>query len=235
MNALRSLCLLAVLALSMSTGCAAVNLAAGMAQNEEYQKLLIVPAAYEGLAGKEVAVLINTNMTMMYEHPQLAERIALGVAKGLQDHADDLIPGVKVINPQLTLRWQYSTPGWTMMSYADMAATLHAERVIIIDVYEYRLHPPGNRYQWEAVCASTVRIVEAGEDAIDPETPRAEFEIIARYPQNMDTLPVDSAEPQLIEAGLLLGFMQKTLWLFYEHEEPKYPDKYRPELNPKNS
>jgi hypothetical protein len=218
----------------LNGGCAAVDLASGMAQNAEYQKKLLVPAAYDRLAGKQVAILVNTNMTMMYEHPYLAERIALGVGYALQDHADDLIPGVKVIDPQHTLRWQYSTPGWPMLSYADTAKTLEAERVILIDVYEYRLHPPGNRYQWEGTCGARIRIIEAAPDALDPETPRAEYDVIAKYPSNL-MLPADSANAQAIEAGLMLAFIQKTSWLFYEHEEPKYPDKYRPELDPDNS
>ena len=213
-----------------SGGCAAVNLASGMAQNAEYQKKLRIPAAYDRLAGKEVAILVNTNMTMMYEHPYLAERIALGVARGIQQHDQDLIPGVKVIDPQNTLRWQYSTPGWTMLSYGDVANTLGAERVILIDVYEYRLNPPGNRYQWEGACGAHVRIIEAAPDALDPETPRAEFDVIANYPSNL-MLPTEGTNGQAIEAGLLLAFIQKTAWLFYEHEEPKYPDKYRPELD----
>lgn len=216
--------------MSLTAGCAAVNLASGMAQNAEYQKKLRIPAAYDRLAGKEVAVLVNTNMSMMYEHPYLAERIALGVASGIQQHDVDLIPGVKVIPPENTLRWQYSTPGWTMLSYGDIASGLGAERVIIVDVYEYRLNPPGNRYEWEGTCAARVRVIEAAPDALDPETPRAEFDVIAHYPLNM-MLPAEAASGQAIEAGLLIAFIQKTAWLFYEHEEPKYPDKYRPDLD----
>jgi hypothetical protein len=230
MNRARWLAFPLVAAMVLIAGCAAVNLASGMAQNAEYQKKLRIPAAYDRLAGKEVAVLVNTNMTMMYEHPYLAERIALGVASGIQQHDQDLIPGVKVIDPQKTLRWQYSTPGWTMLSYADVANTLGAERVIFVDVYEYRLNPPGNRYEWEGVCAARVRIIEAAPDALDPETPRAEFDVIAHYPLNL-MLPAEAANGQAIEAGLLIAFIQKTAWLFYEHEEPKYPDKYRPELD----
>ena len=32
----------------------------------------------------------------------------------------------------------------------------------------------------------------------------------------------------LAPAGVLAEFIKFTAWLFHEHLEPKYPDKYRP-------
>ena len=38
------------------------------------------------------------------------------------------------------------------------------------------------------------------------------------------------ADEGTIEQGLLNEFIKQTAWLFYFHEEPKHPDRYRPEL-----
>jgi len=43
----------------------------------------------------------------------------------------------------------------------------------------------------------------------------------------------DAASPEAINYGLQYNFVEKTTWLFYQHLEPKYPDKYRPELDTK--
>ena len=41
----------------------------------------------------------------------------------------------------------------------------------------------------------------------------------------------DSATQDSIETGLLAQFIKHTAWLFYPHLEPKYPDKYKPEVD----
>jgi hypothetical protein len=226
---------LALTAASLCTlgGCVVGNFIGGMAQNEEYQKKILVPAEYDGLAGKTVAVLVDVNMTMMYEHPRLQAEIALTTATALQRQSNDKLPGIKVVSPEQTLSWQSRNPGWNLLSYGDIAEALGVERVVILDVYEYRLNPAGNRYEWAGACAANVRIVENDADTFDPDLPQ-EFSVIARFPE-FEVVPWESATASRIHDGLLLRFVQKTAWLFYQHEEPKYPDKYRPELDVNNS
>jgi hypothetical protein len=96
---------------------------------------------------------------------------------------------------------------------------------VYVDITEYRLNPPGNRYEWEGVCAANVYAIET--DAIDPDTPVDEWTIVGRFPE-MQGVGWESAPRDRIEAGLLLTFIRNTAWLFYTHLEPKYPDKYRP-------
>ncbi|MGI9014242.1 MAG: hypothetical protein ACR2GY_08330 [Phycisphaerales bacterium] len=206
-------------------GCAITNLAGGMAQNAEYQKIIKVPAEYRGLTGKQTAVLVDVDQSVMYTHPEAPNRIATGIAYALQKDA-----GAHVIHPAETMTWQARTPGWSLMAYGDMAEVLGAERIVIVEVYEYRLNPPGNRYEWDGVCAATVRVVEADPDTIDPNTPKADYDVIERFPGQTGIVR-EAATASDVEAGLLLSFIRGTAWLFYDHEEPKYPDKYRPELD----
>lgn len=208
-----------------SGGCIVGDLIGGMAQNLEYQKQIEVPAEYTDLAGRDVAILVDTEMSMMYEHPRVASSVAFGVFDNIRKGVE----GARVLPPAATMRWQYMTPSWNLMAYDDIAKELGVDRLIIIDLYEYRLHPPGNRYEWQGVAAANVRIIEADESAIDPNFPAAEFNVIARYPR-VDGVVLDSASARNIEAGLLIEFVRQTVWLFYEHKEPMYPDRYRPEL-----
>ena len=207
-------------------GCAVPSMIGGMAQNAEYQKKVNVPAEYTGLENREIAVLVDVDMATMYEHPRAASEIAKGVAFNIQKH----VPGARVINPQTTMAWQYRTPAWNLMSYGDVADELGVERVVVIEIYEYRLHPPGNRYEWEGVCAATVRVIEDDGNTIDANLPVRDYDIIARFP-DVSGVTLDSGNASNVEAGLIIEFIKQTVYLFYDHIEPKYPDKYRPELD----
>lgn len=221
---LRPLLITSVAAAALS-GCAVANLVGGAAQNAEYQKLIEVPPQYDGLSGQKVAVLVNVNMTMMYEHPRLAGQVALGVAYNIRQK----VANVRVIAPEQTMQWQSSTPHWHLMSYGDIADDLGATRIILIDIYEYRLTPPGNRYEWDGVCAAHVRVIEADGINPDPMAPAEEFNVIAKFPDQQG-VTWESTNASQISQGLVLKFIQKVAWLFYLHEEPKYPDKYNPRL-----
>jgi len=51
------------------------------------------------------------------------------------------------------------------------------------------------------------------------------------FPFRPSILSRDEAKEADIERGVLYEFIKQTSWLFYFHEEPKHPDRYRPELN----
>jgi hypothetical protein len=100
--------------------------------------------------------------------------------------------------------------------------------VILIDIYEYRLNPPGNSWEWEGVAVASVGIIEA--DSLVPDMFVDEFEVYAAFPQ-FERLTRSEASANVIEYGLQAEFIKRISWLFYTHLEPKYPDKYQPELD----
>lgn len=53
-------------------GCFVFGLAGVMAQNFEYQKLIEVPPQYNGLEGTRVAVLVEADLSVLYQHPTLS-------------------------------------------------------------------------------------------------------------------------------------------------------------------
>jgi hypothetical protein len=137
------------------------------------------------------------------------------------------VPGIQVLHPDMVLSWQWRTPMWNAMPYGDIAANLDVERVVYIEIYEYRLNPPGNRWLWEGVCAANVSVIE--RDGFDPDMFAGTYPVTGAFP-TIKGVDRDSATAERIEIGVMADFVRKTAWLFYDHEEPKYPDKYRPEL-----
>jgi hypothetical protein len=210
--------------LGLLTGCAAFHLAGALGQAYEEQKQIEVLAEYDGLQGKRVAIVVDADMNLRYQNPDLVQQVAAGVALRIQRD----VPDAQVINPAAVLDWQWRTPQWNAMPYGKIAETLNAERVVFVDIYEYRLHPPGNRWVWDGVCAASVSVIES--DAIDPDMFVDTFNVISEFP-NMDNVDRNAANAQQIERGLLSEFVKQTTWLFHKHLEPKYPDKFRPELN----
>jgi len=205
-------------------GCQIGKLIGGALQNEEYQKLLDTPPKYAGLDNQTIAVLVDADMSTLYEFPELVAEITGGVTEGIRRN----VPGVRMLPADVVINWQYRTPQWSALPYGELAEQLNVDRVVHIDLLEYRLNPPGNRWLWEGVCLGRVGIVE--RHGLDPDTFVENFDINVKFPK-VSGVDRQSATESAIHEGLLVQFIQQTNWLFYQHLEPKYPDKYRPELD----
>ncbi len=201
-------------------GCAVGQLLGGMMQNYEYGLLIEKHPAYVGLENKTVAVVVSTDLATLHEHPQLALTIAANVSRGIRRN----VPGTSVLPAALVADWQFRTPHWEAMPYGELAEGLKVDRVVFIDLAEYRLHPYGNQWLWEGVCAAEIGVIE--RDGIDPDSYVESFSVESRFPR-VKGVGRDGANRVQIETGLLAQFIEKTAWLFYKHLEPKYPDKYR--------
>lgn len=204
-------------------GCVVTSFLGGAAQNFEYQKKIEVLPRYDGLEGRSVAVIVEANYEIAFDYPNLVRDVTGGLSVRIAKN----VPDVTVLAPDLVLRWQWSTPQWNALSFGQMAEALSVDRVVYVEIYEYRLHPPGNRYLWEGVAAGTFGVIE--RDGFDPDAYADSFEVNGEFPKI--TVPLESASTDQIQTGVLAEFIKRGAWLFYRHEEPKYPDKYRPELD----
>lgn len=202
-------------------GCAATNLFGGLAQNYEYSKQIEVLPKYDDLVNKTVAVIVSVDMQLLYEDPSLAAKIADGVARRIERDVE----GARLVPAGTVLAWQYRTPHWEALPYGDIANQLNVDRVVYIDLYEYRLNPPGSSYEWEGVAAANVGVIERG--GILADVFADSFHVVANFPKEK-YLTRESASRQTIEYGLLSEFIKRSAWLFHTHLEPKYPDKYKP-------
>lgn len=208
----------------LAEGCAAFYITGGMAQSFEYQKRIEVLARYDGLEHKTIAVVVDTDYGTLHQYQRLPETVSSGVSGKIARE----VSGVRVLAPVAILEWQYNTPRWNAMPLNDMIKALNVDRIILIDIHTFRLNPPGNRWIWEGECSATVGIVE--RDSLNPDEFTDAYHVTARFP-TISELDRDSASQEAIETGLVSEFMKQTAWLFYDHLEPKYPDKYKPEVD----
>jgi hypothetical protein len=204
-------------------GCSIVGFIGAGKQAIEDQMLIERPAEYP-LEGKRVAVVIDTDLAVHYEHPGISTLIAEAIAGRIAKNVRD----VEVLRPDVVARWQFETAQWTAMPSTEIAKSLQVDRVIYIDLQNYSLTPPGNQWLWEGRCSAMIGVIEA--DNYEQDGFADTYEIRAAFPHRPSVLSREEASEGTIEQGLLNEFIKKASWLFYFHEEPKHPDRYRPEL-----
>jgi len=222
------LCLMAAMSVVAAGGCAIGFLGAGLAQNFEYQKLIEVLPRYEGLEHRTVAVIVDADLATLYEYPTLCDTVAAGVTKKLGDK----ISGIRLLSQRYIRNWQFATPQWNALPYGDIARQLNVDRVVLIDIQEFRLHPRGNRWMWDGECVAMVGIIE--RDNIEPDELAENFQVTARFPK-LKELDRQGASEEAIKTGLYVEFIKRVAWLFYPHLQPKYPDQYKPDLDRDNT
>ena len=211
------LLLCAGILLMPAAGCQLALLAGGIGQNIERMKKIEVLAEYEGLQGQSIAVLVHQDMWMMYEFPSAGPNITYNLSNRIAAN----VQNARVIDPAEVLKWQYHTPAWENLPYGEMAEELGVERVIVVDIYEFRLHPHGNSWTWDGVCAANIGVVEQG--GFEPDQFVETYHVVVRFP-NIEGLGRESATRNQIETGVLTKFVRDAAWLFYDHIEDKYPD-----------
>ncbi|MDZ4829558.1 MAG: hypothetical protein SGJ09_05085 [Phycisphaerae bacterium] len=200
-------------------GCFVPGLIGALGNEAERHKKIEVLAQYEGLENRSVAVVVHADASTLYEYPTAGAMIAGNVAFRIQSN----VKGVSVLAPATVIQWQYQTPAWTTLPYGQVADELGVERVVFIDIYEFRLNPPGNQYVWDGLAAATVGIIE--RDGTDRDTFAESFDVKAAFPTTEDPLPRESISEANMQNGMMAKFVQECAWLFHTHIEDKYPDK----------
>jgi len=198
-------------------GCFVANLAGAIGNEIERNKKIEVLAEYEGLENRTVAVVVHADAATLYEFPSVAQTVASNVAFRLQTN----VRGISILPPASVATWQYQTPAWSTLPYGQIADELNVDRVVLIDLYEYRLNPPGNMYLWEGVAAANVGVIE--RNGLDPDSFAMTFDVRERFPKK-EGIGRESATAGDIQTGLLTKFVQRCAYLFYDHIEDKYPD-----------
>lgn len=205
-------------AFALSAGGCIAGAVGALGEQIERGKKLDVPAQYDGLEGRSVAVIVNADYATLVEHPTVAGQVTANVSARIAR----FVKGASVLAPTQVLEWQYRTPQWRAMPYGEIAKELGVDRLVHIDLYEYRLNPVGNSYLWDGVGGANIGVIEA--DGLAPDEFVFSTNVVARFP-DQEGVGRESARAEDIERGLLTLFIQRASWLFYRHIEDKYPSR----------
>ncbi len=212
-RALLALC--AVTTLGLLDGCIIGAAVGGMAESYRRTGKHDVPAEYLGLRGKSYAVVVTADRVIQAQNPGLVSRVTTVVNDRLA-HPDNNVGAGGYIPSQDLLNVLYETPQWPAMSRGEVAALLGVERLIVIELFEYRLHEPGNRHVWDGAAAGSVAVYEA--DSGLPDDPIYEKSIRVVFPDGTGYMSTEIAE-STVTSALSLRFINRAAWLFYDHEE----------------
>lgn len=214
---LSSRLLLILTVLVILPGCAAGVLVGGMMESYREASTRTIPSEYDGLQDKSFAVFVAADRLIQSDHPQEVARLTTLLTQRLIENAN----ASGVVPPAAILEYQYNHPGWIALSYDELADHFGVERLIYVDLYEFRLREPGNAYLWDGVAAAQIGVVEAdgplGDEFVYSK------QIVVQFPDADGYGPTDYSSSQ-ISAVLEKRFVDRVTWLFYEHEEPWYPD-----------
>lgn len=171
------------------------------------------PADYDGLEGKTFAVYVNADRVVQADHPNLIARVAGLVNGALAENAD----GSAYIPTQTMLSAQFNNPHWILMPPAELAEELGVERLVMIEIVDYRLSDAGNAYLWDGLAEARVEVYEA--DGPFPDEPSYDQIIDVRFPDVPGVLREEVPE-DVVTSELSRRLTDRLSWLFFEHDEP---------------
>ncbi|MGJ8635765.1 MAG: hypothetical protein ACSHX5_02840 [Phycisphaerales bacterium] len=208
-----SLVILASLAVLINLpGCVVGTALGGMAESYRRTGSTTYPAEYARIEGKTFAVVCSASRAIEAEHPGIVARINQRVNDRLIQNAN---PSYAIPSADL-LTVLYNTPQWPAMTREDVANLLGVERLVVIEIVDYRLNEPGNQYVWAGVIAGIVSVYES--DSALPNDPLYEKSISVQFPDASGFMRNDIPEAA-VTAELSNRFINRAAWLFYEHEE----------------
>lgn len=194
-------------------GCVVGQLFGGMAASMERSGSHEVAAKYNGLTDKTFAVIIAADRTVQSEYPQIVTAFTRELTRRLSENAgaSGVLPADEV------LAFQFQRPGWVAMSPLDVAKELEVDRLIHIDLTDFTLNEPGNQYEWRGVAGGAVTVIEVPDEGSPVEKFRENVRV--KYP-DFEGMSQENLQASTVLSELSRRFVERTGWLFYDHEEP---------------
>lgn len=177
-------------------------------------KPIPVEAVYTDLADKRVAVMVAADDQTLYRFPRSTYRVGEVVSRGIQTN----VPGVAVTLPREIEAFQQRNPAWITVRPSRLMDQLGVDRLVIIDINEYRTNEPGNINVWKGKIDATVALHESDSEV--PDNRVLEQTVVAGYPEGTEFgLIREHAQEGAVEQAMLKTFTLRAAGLFYDHEE----------------
>lgn len=211
----RRLLVVPVLALAIAAlpGCVIVGLIGAMAESAEHTGSTTYPADYEGLDNHSYAVVVSVDRVVEADNPGITARLTQLIDESLSANTRSTahIPAGRM------LAKLYAEPSWRALPRGELGEKLGVDRLVFIEVVEYRLHEPGNRYIWDGLASGLVEVYEI--DSALPDDPMYGATISVSFPDRKGLLE-EEIPGAAVTSELSRRFAERVSWLFYEHTEP---------------
>ncbi len=213
--------LVALLGLScalLAGGCNIMGIGGVIAENYKRTSTHSIDPKCDQLKGKAFAVVISAGRAIDGEHPGVTDELLARITERLAAHAgaSGVVPAADV------QRYTYNHPGWQGMAFTELGKELGGvERLVFVELQEFRLIDPGNKYEWNGVATGIVGVAEL--DSITPDALSYEQIVSVKFPDKQGSSAEDMVA-NIVASTLIARFTDRASWLFYKHEEPYYPE-----------
>lgn len=173
-----------------------------------------VKAEYTGLANHRTAVLVNADLPLLYRHPQVQLEVTAAVNAELADG----VTGISVVEARDVVEYQQRNIYWNTAMPRELMQNLGVDRLVMIDLIEFRTNEPGNSMLYRGVISARVSAFAA--DADQPNNAVYGNVISAAYPPDRPE-GVPDADPLAIRQGALALFARAVGGKFHDYEQPR--------------
>ncbi len=198
------------------SGCIVAPLIGGMAESAHRAGSTSVPAQYRGLQGKSFAVVVVADRSVQADFPGIVPTLMERITVRLADPANGIGASHYVPAAQ-TLPFLNNDPAWMAWEPSRLMAELGVERLIHVELIEYRVREPGNPYQWNGLGWGALTVYEA--DSSNPDFEVFRREIRVQFPDS-EGQGVHGVSGPLVASALVKRFVDRATWLFHDHKEP---------------
>lgn len=171
-----------------------------------------VAAQYTDLVNRKVAVLVRLDEVTAYRFPHATRGITNAMTRTIAQNVE----GVTIVPASRILAYQEKNPYWSAVPPGRLITSLDVDRLVVVDVAEYRTQDPGNQYLWRGVIEALIAVYEAESE--DPDNKAFEQRVRAEWPEGT-TVGLTEGDDATMQAAALSTFTLRGAGLFYDHEE----------------
>ncbi|MEO0512602.1 MAG: hypothetical protein AAF108_06860 [Planctomycetota bacterium] len=170
-------------------------------------------AEYTNMTEQSFGVIIAADRSIQADHPSLVQYLTQRVTAELMENTD----ATGVVPADRVLGYQYNNPSWSAREYIEIADEFGVDRLVVIDLQEFRLHDPGNSYLWDGQAAASVVVLE--RDSITPNDFAFRKFLQVGFPDTNGLGPAQLRE-EVVRTELAIRLSNRISWLFYDKEVP---------------
>jgi hypothetical protein len=172
-----------------------------------------IPAEFEGLSGKTVAVLIAVDEALLSEHQYLRLQTASVIGAELEKQIEE----VKVVAPQRGVRFQDDNLSWEAMSPAELGRKLGADILLRVNVLDYGLREPGSASLYRGRITGEAEIFDVSRTDDQDAVWRSEA-ISISFPKEGHPINRISGGARQLRFETDRRFAEALVKKFYKHE-----------------
>lgn len=207
-----------LLAAGVVANLAGCNVVGAVADTYERNATHTVKAEYRGLEGKSFAVLVAADRSIQSQMPMLVEEFTRQMTDRLSAPTN-VPPASGFVTANDALAFGYRNPTWHLRTPARLAQDLGGvDQVVMIEIIEFRLHEPGNKYVWDGRASARISVGDARADEFVFDRV-----VNVKYPDG-ESYSQEELQASQVMSALLVRLRDRAAWLFYDHEEKKRPD-----------